>query len=933
MSPSRIVPLLILSLLLPLQSLWAAVANPPQNPEATVYVRVTETAGNTKHKLQHGVSNTHVRLISGADTLAAITSHSGECVFRKYKPGETVVLASRLGYRTYKDKLQIVPGANIIYIDLKKEDEKLDAAVVKAEVPLVSQVKDTLVYNAAAVALMDGDKAIEILQRLPGVTVSGNNISVNGEQVARTYVNGVMIYGNDPSSAFYSLDASQVKEVKIYEEQSHVDKRKGLRNSRKQTVMNVTTKEKIVSAVDIVAAGAYGMDGAKDSEGKIQNRYLGAAVANFYSEKFLAYARFMTGNVAQEQTLMGFAPVSVLVAPLNWQPLNSYSENMKVSAGIHKFWGERVYGNNLKFDYTYNKSYDKSFRRGLTEYFQTEDNPASSYSDTTMSSSVGASHSFSLDISLPNTPVKTINIENDLTINDTRSHSAMMSSKYEDGAMRYRNVSATDSFHDNFAYSGMVNWRDEDNARISPAVSVNANLMRGNGDSWTVDTLATAFDRRHIHSESLMNETVISAKAGISSVLKNTDDYTLSISGNYVFAYNNRLSRQNTMDLWQVTTPVVDVANTYDYTWNYYDHNAGASLNFNTRNFELNASLGMRYRTQVDQERYPEALSDNYNFLSFTPSLRLSWKRNLQFTFNMSSQTPSLEQLRNRIDDKNPFALIGGNPALKQTSTGSCSVMYILMKPSKWNLNTEIQASYSPSVIVRKQIYFKENTVLSDWNDYPALAGSMLNTFENASGAVTAGAKANFKCFIDRKSSISSDVGYSFGRSPQNLGEVKVMLNNHAPTLGLRYDYRHRKGSAKVAARTFYQHCSNSIGQVLNESLMQTLETSFHINFLKICYGGASYSMTLYKNFSGAGSDNLNHILNAEVGVRLLKKKMTVSISGHDLIADADTYSNVVYNNYVEQRWVPSYGRYFMLTLKYDFSKTSGKRFRGGLVR
>jgi len=275
-----------------------------------------------------------------------------------------------------------------------------------------------------------------------------------------------------------------------------------------------------------------------------------------------------------------------------------------------------------------------------------------------MSSSVGASHSFSLDISLPNTPVKTINIENDLTINDTRSHSAMMSSKYEDGAMRYRNVSATDSFHDNFAYSGMVNWRDEDNARISPAVSVNANLMRGNGDSWTVDTLATAFDRRHIHSESLMNETGISAKAGISSVLKNTDDYTLSISGNYVFAYNNRLSRQNTMDLWQVTTPVIDVANTYDYTWNYYDHNAGASLNFNTRNFELNASLGIRYRTQVDQERYPEALSDNYNFLSFTPFLRLSWKRNLQFTFNMSSQTPSLEQLRNRIDDKNPFALI-----------------------------------------------------------------------------------------------------------------------------------------------------------------------------------------------------------------------------------------------------------------------------------
>lgn len=91
--------------------------------------------------------------------------------------------------------------------------------------------------------------------------------------------------------------------------------------------------------------------------------------------------------------------------------------------------------------------------------------------------------------------------------------------------------------------------------------------------------------------------------------------------------------------------------------------------------------------------------------------------------------------------------------------------------------------------------------------------------------------------------------------------------------------------------------------------------------------------MALYRNLSGMGSDNLTHILNAEIGVKLLKKKMSLSVSGHDLLSDAGTYSNTVFNNYVVQRWTPSYGRYFMLTLKYDFSKASGKRFRGSLVK
>lgn len=926
---ARIVSLVILFLLLSLHSLLANAAIPKNDSLATVYVEVREEVGNTKI----GISNMNVRLIAETDTLSAVSSYSGECVFRNYKPGKTVIVVSKVGYKTYRDRVQIVPGANILYIDMKPADEKLDAAVVQAEVPLVTQINDTLVYNAAAVSLMDGDKAIEILSRLPGVSVSGNRISVNGDPVARTYVNGVMIYGNDPSSAFYSLDASQVKEIKIYDEQSEADKRKGLKNSRKQTVMNVTTKNKIISAVDVVVAGSYGVDGAKDSEGMLQSRYLGAAVANFYSEKFLSYARLYAANVPVNQDLGSAAPIRMIASPMNWQPLNSYTENIYLSTGVHKFWGERVYGNNLKFDYAYNNSYGRSFQRGMTEYFQTEDNPLTSYSDTTSFSSTGASHSFSLDLSLPDTPLKTINFKNDFIIKDSRSHSVSMASKYQDGYVGYRNVSYNDYSGGDFTYSGELGWSDADNARLTPAVSINADLVRDNGENWVVDTMATAFDRRHIHSENLMKKTDVSAMASLSSVLKNTEKYTLSIAGRYTLAYYNSVSRQNTMELWQVVTPVVDVANTYDYTWNFYDQNANASLLFRTRDLEVNAEVGVRYRTQVDLERYPEIVSENYNFLSFTPMLSVFWKRNFKFSVNISSQTPSIEQLRNRIDDKNPFALTGGNPHLKQSTTVNTLVRYTAMKPSKWNLSAEVHVSYSPSVIVRKQIYFKENTILSDWNGYPALAGSMLNTFENASGALAVKEDANFKYFINRKSSFNCTADYSFVKAPQYLGVEKVMMNTHAPSISLGYDYRNRYISMKMSARTMYQHSSNNIGQTLNESLMQTFNASFYGNFLKICFGGANYSMALYRNLSGVGSDNLNHIVNAEIGIKLLKKKMSLSISGHDLLSGTSTYSNTVFNNYVVQTWVPSYGRYFMLNLKYDFSKTSGKRFRGGLVK
>ena len=144
-------------------------------------------------------------------------------------PGHYEMTVTHLGYETFVTAYDFVGGNNMVYIKLKTSSEEIEGASVVAQVELMKRIRDTTIYNAAAVRTDEWDDAVEILRQIPGVRVSGNDITIHGEKVARTFVNGTLIFGDAPITAFNALRASDVKQIKVYDDLSVEDKRQGKR--------------------------------------------------------------------------------------------------------------------------------------------------------------------------------------------------------------------------------------------------------------------------------------------------------------------------------------------------------------------------------------------------------------------------------------------------------------------------------------------------------------------------------------------------------------------------------------------------------------------------------------------------------------------------------------------------------------------------------
>ncbi len=95
-------------------------------------------------------------------------------------------------------------------------ERELGEAVVSASKVRMVVKGDTLEWNADAFQLQNGSMLDGLLKMLPGFSVSGGQITVNGEHVSSLLVNGEDFFRGDPRVALENLPAYMVDKVKSY---------------------------------------------------------------------------------------------------------------------------------------------------------------------------------------------------------------------------------------------------------------------------------------------------------------------------------------------------------------------------------------------------------------------------------------------------------------------------------------------------------------------------------------------------------------------------------------------------------------------------------------------------------------------------------------------------------------------------------------------
>ena len=856
------------------------------------------------------------------DSLFTTTDHNGNFYFRNIRPQRIGIKVHYTGYETISGVYEVEAGDNVFYFTLKRHVKTLDAAKVVAEIPLIKQIQDTTVYNTQAVKAVYDESRRGVLEQLPGFKLTDDGITVDGEKVKRTYVNGTLVFGDRVTSAIDALKADEVTQVKVYDELSAEDRHRGNRNARKVRVLDIITKDKILK-MDLASAGI-----AAGADFSPRARYAAAAAAAHHSEKLETHVMVSTNNINLASTpFISETQIDKLISQSS--ALDSYKENTNIKLSVDKFWKSRDFGNKATLTYTFSNVYSKSASTALKEYFEGEGTPAQTVLDTLSQRAVDKEHRMELWLNLNDTPIKTITGVIAASINigeDNAYHDNLTKIQGMEGSRLHQNSGGR---RRNYSLGGGLAWTNNDNVDWRPTLGIEFDFENNNNLSWNVDTVPTSFLKRNLTSDGLGHSEDILFNARIGRRISNTETKTSNLSFSASSHYTHSKQRQISLDEYNVYEPVMDLASSFDYTSHNLTNSLGLSYNGYKKGFgSFDAMVSANHTKLIKKELLPGEFTSDKPFIY--PVVDLGWTgKTAMVRLTSHAEIPSIEQISNRVSDANPLSLVAGNPNLKQAYKVEFSAQY---KPRTKKYTNGAAGSFSASLnasctlnpIVQSVRYFSEASVLDDRDGYVAQPGAMLHSYDNSKlPRWTASASLGYGIIaLKNKLNVSLSLSDSYSHGPLFYGGEIVPIDDNSTGLTAVMTYRPSKSLSLMNTASAAYLVSSRTGELLSGRMRFGERFNGTWFITKRIRLGADYSFTGYNYTAGVGRDNYLHILNSGIDFILLKgRSLSVGLWGYDLLNSGSLYTTEINSAMMSQTWTPTYGRNLMVKVVYIFRK------------
>lgn len=831
-------------------------------------------------------------------------------------PGLHEMTVTHVGYETFSANYDFVGGNNMVYIKLKTSSEEIEGASVVAQVELMRRIKDTTIYNAAAVRTDEWDDAIEILRQIPGVNVRGNNITIHGEKVVRTFVNGTLVFGDEPITAFNALRASDVKQIKVYDDLSVEDKRQGKKNGRKERIIDIVTHKKIVSNVRGEVFLAGGLNEKRKTDGSLMPHYFAYADAHLHSEFLQAEINVGADNVGESNITLS-SPTYM-----------SLKENADYRGGkfwIDKYWGDRMFGNNVYLHYDSRYAKVQTDSHSLTEYFQTGNTPLMTYADSSMNRSLDKFHSITCGVLAPVTPIKFIRASLSVKLAD-KDIDALQRRTETIGASNRSSAGSDMNTERIVSYGGLLEWKHNDLEKTKIFSIMYLSVEDGRSERTVIDTIGTAlYPKSDLKGGGDLKNIFGYWNAGISYYLKNDDDATSTIKTVYGLNFSDRVDFQELWNHYGLISPVVDSVKSHDYRYRQLDHSLRLQYELDKRNLNLSVGLVPVLKSLSDRETFPETYSKTRHYFAVCPEFKLNYKRTLTVAINTDTQVPSRVQTRPKIDNLIPTRLSVGNPSLKQSYSTTLNITYNSKPiPDKPVLESSLKTMFAANPITGSMRYVTAGTILEEYGNYSVPVNSMLNTYENAPFLANVMFSAVFSDQIKKtRTPYHIQLQYSYRYMPQYAGGDLVCLREHSPILGATIRYRSLSGfMIRLQENVGYINARNDNRETINNSVQSS--TSMILSYKPIrrlhIVANNRLSVSHWINLKRTVVENDMFIsLTAE----LVKARLFLTVSGHDLLNNSQSYSINYTSDSRVQTWRPILGRYYMLSLRWRFRKNN----------
>lgn len=875
-------------------------------------------------ELNEPVDMATIQLLSLPDStyIKGMTSNkNGVFSFTSLSTKNYLLKISFIGYKTLYhsiEKNNLKTKTNLGQLKLVSDAIMLEGAEITAEVPKVTVLEDTLVFNAAAYRVSNNAMLEELVKKLPGAQVdTDGKITINGQEISKIMIDGKEFFAKDPDIAMKNLPVDIVDKVKSYQKKSDQSRLTGVDDGNEETVLDLSVKKGMNK----------GWFGNADLAIGNHDRYTAKGMLNRFSDGDQLTGLFNFNNIRDASVGGG----------RRWYRNNGMQEDKSGGMNFSVTRKKLEAGGNINY---FDSERDMQSKTSSETFLQ--DN--SSYSRG-FNNSINNNKSINSDFRIEWKPDSLTNVLMFPWFNYSRNRSHSNGESltgdvdnfdyWEDMIANGQaiNKSTNKSFNkgNNIGFgSSLIFYRRLNNKGRNISIDLNYSYGKGDSDGNSYSLIeyykTEKRDERDLLTKNDNNNYNYRARVTYSEPIFKERFLQLSYSYNKSF---NKTDRKSYNLIGYEDGDLLD--NYFDpdlskLARNYYD-NHEMSLRLNTIREKYRYNIGFSVQPQRNRLEYAQSGQDIdtvRTVVNFTPTFDFRYQFHkqsfLRITYRGNTDQPNMMDLLPIRDITNPLNIREGNPGLKPAYNNSFMAFYN-------TYFTESQRSISTHLYFRNVINSVSTKVIYD----PETGGKTTRP-ENINGSWRAGGSFNFTTpFKNKKFTLSTNtrgrynniVGY-LALNPEADAE-KNTTRNLGLGQNLNLNFRNDWFEMGIDGSLDYSKVKNTMQPQSNR---ETFDYSFGLNSNIQLPWDLSFSTdatyAIKKGYS-QGMDRNEYIWNIQLSKDFLKQKQaTLSVQFFDILKQRSNLSRSISASMRQDTEYNEITNFFMVHFVYKLNTFGG---------
>lgn len=869
----------------------------------------------------------------------------------------------KMTFREYEDYRQIValndsiPSADLGTLFIPKKTTTLNDVVVTAKVPPVQQKGDTAQYNASQFKVNPDATVEDLVKKMPGITVDrSGTVTAQGQQVQKVTLDGRDFFGDDATAALRNLPADVVDKIQVFDRMSDQAQFTGFDDGSGQRSINIITKSGVTNGQFGRIYAGYGTD----------SRYAaGGNVSFFKGNKRISFVGNFN-NINQQnfasQDILGAMTGGGGGGARGGGGGNFGGGGGNFGGGGGNFGGggfgggfgggqqsgiSKTNGLGINFGDKWGKKLDVQGSYFFNNSNNLNDNVSSSLTpfpgstlqqnSTSLSRTKNTNHRINMRLTYTIDDKNSIIFTPNVSFQNTNSNSESMSATLRGlDSTNYSNGN-TRSVRDGYNIRNNVLWRHAFAKRgRTLTVNLTTSMNKNNSEAYNYNYIRY-YDKGVNNDDSTQNQFRDNV----------TDGYTLSANVSYTepigknsqlqFSYQPSYTKNNADQMTYDYDTLTKGYNTFKQKLsNKFDNTTTAQSGGVTyrlgasRDNQFSVGFNIQFTDLTSSRSFPGVSEFSQKFTNVLPNLmwrkKISPKSSFQLFYRANTQTPSVTQLQDVLNNQNPINVSIGNPQLKQSFTQLFTGRYTFTNTQKGqSFFANLSGQFADNYIANATYIIGKDTLIQAQSD-TVKKNSNFSKPMNFSGYKSFSSFFTFSQpvkFIKSNVSLTAGVNYSTipGLRVDTLG-----IETHITTKNLGYST-----GAVVASNineyidfnlSYNANFSNVKSNIAKTNHSVTQSAGAQINLLTKT-GWFLQNDVTYQSTSGlTQGNNIAYALwNAAVGKKVFKKKQAeIKLSVFDLLKQNQAITRTInqQTGAIEDSRSRVLTQYFMLTFTYS---------------